>query len=337
MTILDTRRHAHRRLIASRRRFLGGIGLTALAAALPPGLPARAHAAVPTGTVLRIGDQKGGSQSVMEAAGVLKDLPYRIEWSQFPAAAPLLEALNAGAIESGYAGDAPTTFALAAGTSAKIIAAIRSNPRSTTILVPGSSPVRDIADLKGRTIGTGRGSIGHYLVLAALKARGLSPDDVKIAFLLPSDAKSALANGSIDAWSTWGIYVSQALLVDGARAVADGGELMSGLSYQSATLEAIATKREALADFVGRLAAARLWALDNSDAYAGIWAKTVGVDPAIAKHTFGVERARPVPIDPAVIGDQQATADLWKGFGIIPRRLDAGAIFDPGFNSALPA
>ncbi|WP_372399368.1 ABC transporter substrate-binding protein [Azospirillum sp. HJ39] len=318
------------------RRHTLGLGLSALAGLTIPPLR-QAQAAIPAGTVLKVGDQKGGVQSVLEAAGLLADLPYRIEWSQFPAAAPLLEALNAGAIEVGYAGDAPTTFALAAGTSARIIGAVRSNPQSTTILVPGNSPIRSVADLKGRTIGTGRGSIGHYLVLAALKANGLKPDDVKIAFLLPSDAKSALAAGSIDAWSTWGIYVSQALLVDGARAVVTGTGLMSGLSYQSATLEAIATKREALSDLIRRTAAARLWALENSTAYADIWAKAVGVDPAIARHTFGVERARPVSIDNSVIADQQATSDVWREFGIIRNRLDAAAIFDSGFNSALPA
>ncbi|WP_083897296.1 ABC transporter substrate-binding protein [Azospirillum sp. B506] len=317
------------------RRHALGLGLGALAAGTVP--LRRAQAAIPAGTVLKVGDQKGGVQSVMEAAGLLSDLPYRIEWSQFPAAAPLLEALNAGAIETGYAGDAPTTFALAAGTAAKIIGAVRSNPQSTTILVPGTSAIRSVADLKGRTIGTGRGSIGHYLVLAALKANGLKPDDVKIAFLLPSDAKSALAAGSIDAWSTWGIYVSQALLVDGARAVVTGSGLMSGLSYHSATLEAIAAKREALADLIRRTAAARLWALENSTAFADIWAKAVGVDPAIARHTFGVERVRPVPIDGSVIADQQATSDVWREFGIIPKRLDAAVIFDAGFNSALPA
>ncbi|CAO3451827.1 ABC transporter substrate-binding protein [Azospirillum largimobile] len=319
------------------RRHALGLGVGTLAAGLTLSPLRQARAAIPAGTVLKVGDQKGGVQSVIEAAGLLADLPYRIEWSQFPAAAPLLEALNAGAIEVGYAGDAPTTFALAAGTSAKIIGAVRSNPQSTTILVPGNSSIRSVADLKGKTIGTGRGSIGHYLVLAALKANGLKPGDVKIAFLLPSDAKSALAAGSIDAWSTWGIYVSQALLVDGARAVVTGTGLMSGLSYQSATLEAIATKRDALADLIRRFAAARLWALENSDAYAGIWARTVGVDPAIARHTFGVERARPVAIDASVIADQQATSDVWREFGIIPKRLDAAAIFDPGFNSALPA
>ena len=55
----------------------------------------------PAQTTLRVGDQKGNSQAVMEAAGVLKDVPYKIEWKEFPAAAPLLEALGAGAIETG--------------------------------------------------------------------------------------------------------------------------------------------------------------------------------------------------------------------------------------------
>ena len=73
--------------------------------------------------VLRVGDQKGNSQAVMEAAGVLKDVPYKIEWKEFPAAAPLLEALGAGAIETGVVGDAPFTFAAAANVSVKAIGA----------------------------------------------------------------------------------------------------------------------------------------------------------------------------------------------------------------------
>jgi hypothetical protein len=35
------------------------------------------------------------------AAGVLKDVPDKIEWKEFPAATPLLEALSVGAIETG--------------------------------------------------------------------------------------------------------------------------------------------------------------------------------------------------------------------------------------------
>ena len=67
-------------------------------------------------TTLRVGDQKGNSQAVMEAAGVLKDVPYKIEWKEFPAAAPLLdwtgtlaltdsEALSLGGRDEGAPGD----------------------------------------------------------------------------------------------------------------------------------------------------------------------------------------------------------------------------------------
>src|SRR4051795_6656888 len=92
---------------------------------------------------LRVGDQKGNSRAVMEAAGVLKDLPYQIEWKEFPAAAPLLEALGAGAIETGLVGDAPFTFAAAAGVPVMAIAAIRQSRDGLAVLVRKESPIRD--------------------------------------------------------------------------------------------------------------------------------------------------------------------------------------------------
>ena len=56
---------------------------------------------------LRIADQKGGMRSQLEAANALQNLPYDIKWAEFPAAAPLAEALNAGAVDAGIIGDAP--------------------------------------------------------------------------------------------------------------------------------------------------------------------------------------------------------------------------------------
>src|ERR1700757_3756188 len=92
-----------------------------LAAALLVG----ATALVSAETVLRVGDQKGNAQAVMEAAGVLKEVPYRVEGKEFAAAAPLLEALGAGAIDTGLVGDGPCSFAAAANVRAKAMAAIR--------------------------------------------------------------------------------------------------------------------------------------------------------------------------------------------------------------------
>src|SRR4051812_29025011 len=224
-------------------------------------------------TSLRIGDQKGGAQSLMKAAGVLERVPYRVEWSQFAAAAPVLEALNADAIDAALAGDAPTTFALAAGLRARVVAATRSAGAGTAIMVRKDSPIRTVADLKGRTVAVNRGSIGHALVISVTEAQGWGVQDITVANLLPTEAKTALSGGAVDAWCSWGVYVAQARLVDGYRIVADGGNgLLTGLSYLVASDRAIAGRREALVDFTRRLAAARRWAQSHPADYARVLA-----------------------------------------------------------------
>src|SRR3954452_14403866 len=107
-------------------------------------------------TVLRIGDQRGNQRAVMEAADVLRDVPYKIVWSEFPAAAPLIEALNAGAIDAGVVGDAPFTFGLASGVAMKAIAVRRSTQEGLAILVNGNSPAHTLQDLRGKRFATGR-------------------------------------------------------------------------------------------------------------------------------------------------------------------------------------
>ncbi len=101
----------------SRRHFIAG---TAAALIALPTLHAQ------TRPVLKAGDQKGGLRALLEAAGGLEGVSYDIQWSEFPAAAPLAEALNAQAVDSGPIGDAPLIFALAAGTRVKAIGATRS-------------------------------------------------------------------------------------------------------------------------------------------------------------------------------------------------------------------
>ncbi len=309
-----------------RQLLLGG-----LAAAGMSGGRARADS-----VALRVGYQKGGTQSVMKAAKVLDGLPYRLEWSQFAAASPLLEALNADAVDLAFAGDAPTTFALAAGLQARVISPIRTSGAGTAVLVTKDSPIRSAADLKGRTVAVNRGSIGHALVLAVAEAQGWPTDAVTIANLLPGDAKTALSTGAVDAWCSWGVYVAQARLVDEMRVVVDGGNgLLTGLSYLVAGTDAIARRRDALLDFSRRLVAARRWAQAHPDDYARVLAAEIGVTQPVARLVFDTEVPLPVPIDAGVIADEQKTIDRYLSAGIIRHSLDAGRLFDASFNGAL--
>jgi len=288
-------------------------------------------------TTLRIGDQKGNARAVMEAAGVLNDVPYRIEWKEFPAAAPLLEALSAGAIEAGLVGDAPFTFAAAAKVPVKAIAAIRQTREGLAILVPKDSAIRSFADLKGKKIGTGRGSVGHQLLLAALEKHGLTVDDVQLVFLLPSDAKVAYSSGSIDAWSTWEPYVSQEEGLFGARRIITGQGLTPGLSFVVARPEPIAEKRPQLQDFVRRLTLARAWSQSpaNIESYAETWGKLMSIPKNVPLQWFKRAKIGIAAIDESVVSDEQSTIDLYFRTGLIKEKLDAKAIVDPSFNEAI--
>jgi sulfonate transport system substrate-binding protein len=294
-----------------------------------------ARAGVP---VLRLGDQKGGVEALLRAAGQLDNLPYKIEIAQFSAAAPLLEALNAGALDIAWAGDAPTTFALANGTPAHIVSSHRSNGAGTALLVKPGSPVKSVADLQGRSIGTSRGSIGQALVLSALRASGLPPKSVKFAYLLPAEAKSALESDGVDAWATWGVYVAQGRLIDKYRQVIDGSNgILSGLGYLVALDTAIADKRAELHDIVGRAARASRWSVAHVDEYARYWSGLVGVSFDVARLSFITAPTTAVPIDDGVIADQQRTTDLYTGAGLLSRHIDARGFFDASFNDAVLA
>jgi sulfonate transport system substrate-binding protein len=302
-----------------------------LAAGLLLGFAAHASAQ----TTLRVGDQKGNSQAVMEAAGVLRDVPYKIEWKEFPAAAPLLEALGAGAIETGLVGDAPFTFAAAANVPVKAIAAVRQSRDGLAVLVPEKSAIRIFDDLRGKKIATGRGSIGHQLILAALEARGWKPDDIQIAFLAPSDAKVAYTQGSVDAWSTWEPYVSQEEVLFKSRRVITGDGLTPGLGFQVATPTAIKDKRPELEDFVRRLTAARAWSAGNVGSYAETWGKLMNIPTAVPLNWLSRAKIRISPIDDAVVTDEQTTIDLYLRAGLIKQKLNAAEIVDRSFSDAI--
>ncbi|MFD2136875.1 hypothetical protein ACFSLT_20175 [Novosphingobium resinovorum] len=69
-----------------------------------------------------LGDQVHLLQTKLAAVSRLDGTPYAISWGNFPGAAPLLEALNAGAVDTAPAGDLPIILAAAAGCKLKIAA-----------------------------------------------------------------------------------------------------------------------------------------------------------------------------------------------------------------------
>lgn len=310
-----------------KRLILAFFGLFALAAC------GRGDASSQDAAVLHVGSQRGGTKAVMLASGVLKGAPYRIEWSEFPAAQHLLEAIGGGAVDVGLVGDAPFIFAYQSGSPIRAVGAqfVEERPSGAlALVVPPKSPIRGIADLKGRTVATTRGSVGHYLVIRALADAGLPADWVKLSFLAPGDAKAAFDSGAIDGWVTWTPYLAVALK-EGARIVVDGQNIVSGYSFGVANETAIDGKRKLLDDFLNREAKALAWAHAHPDLYAGVLARETGLPLDIAQDFAMKTARRRVPIDATVIADQKRVLDDFRTAGTVSGQRPLVAGFDQTF------
>ncbi|HEX7875577.1 MAG TPA: ABC transporter substrate-binding protein [Sphingobium sp.] len=319
-------------MLSDRRAFLAGAAALGLAACGGAGPGGR--------TKLILGDQVHLLQSKAEAAGALTGLSYDVEWTNFAGAAPLLEALNAGAVDTAPAGDLPIVLAAAAGVPLKIVAAAVSSPKDIGIIVPSGSPIRSVAGLAGHRVivSSARGSISHYLLLEALKEAKLDRRKVDIGFMLPNDAAAAFAAGRIDAWAIFGTYQYAAEL-RGARLLRDGEGINTGLNLIAASQAALddPAKRQALRDLLGRLRQATLWSQAHPADYARIFARQTKVDPAVAALVAERQNALLVPPDAALVAKPlQRVVDRFHADGELPAYVDVASIVDASIFPAIP-
>lgn len=274
---------------------------------------------------LTVGDQAGIQQAILAASGALEGAKYQVKWAQFPAAAPLLEALRSQAVDIGYTGDAPLISALATGATISAVAVSKATAANgLAIIVPANSTIRSVADLRGKTVSpTTQGSIGHYELLSALAEAGVPAGDVKISFLDPVNAAAAFTSGSIDAWATWDPYTAVAQVDNNARIIRDAEGISSKLGILSANNQSLADKatKAAMTDFIRRFNTALTWANTHPDAYTGIYAKLTKRPTAIAALVAQRSQRVPAALDSANIAALQRVADRYQQFGVISEHV----------------
>jgi sulfonate transport system substrate-binding protein len=290
---------------------------------------------------LNVGDQKGGSEAILRAAGELKNLDYKIKWSTFTSGPPLLEAVNAKAVDIGGVGNTPPVFAAGAGSKIAVVAAFHGTSKGDAILVPNSSKLSKPQQLKGKSVAVAQGSSAHYQLVASLKAAGLSLSDVKVKYLQPADALAAFTSGKVDAWAVWDPYTSQILQAEKGRILTTGEGVTNGLSFQVAAPSALQDKKKAAAikDYLDRLRRATAWVYGHQEEWAKVWAKDTGLPYEVALASVKRTNASriSVAVDKPLIASEQQIADAFTALKLIPKKVDFATFVDPRYNGKLPA
>lgn len=273
---------------------------------------------------VKIGFQKAGifpavkQRQTLEAA--LKPRGIAVKWVEFAFGPPLLEALNTGNVDFGYTGDAPPIFAQAARGNLLYVAALPSAGKNEAIVVPEDSPIKTLADLKGKRVGFAKGSSAHNTTVAAIEKAGLSYADITPIYLAPADAVAAFAGGNLDAWTIWDPYL--ALAEKGkVRVLASAKDVHDANAFFLANREFTGKHPEVVALLNQTFAEESKWADAHRPEIIKSLHDATGVDAEALARAVNRSQFLVTPVTEKIAATQQTTADRFFKLGLIPKPI----------------
>lgn len=166
--------------------------------------------------------------------GKYQNVEYKIEWSSHTSGPPINNKMLANQVDIGMMGDFPLTINMntfrdkGAGVNSIYIATLSygATGAGNAVMVPKDSPIKSIADLRGKQVSVPFGSAAHGMLLGALKKEGINPDtEVKLISQAPEVGGTSLKTNQIDAHANFVPFGELFPLRGFARKIFDGAEL----------------------------------------------------------------------------------------------------------------
>ncbi|MFP3714488.1 aliphatic sulfonate ABC transporter substrate-binding protein [Puerhibacterium sp. TATVAM-FAB25] len=223
-----------------------------------------------------------------------------VNWLQSAGSNKANEALRAGAVDVGSTAGSAALLARANGSPIKTID-VYSQPEWSAIVVGPDSDVTSVADLAGRSVAATKGTDPYFFLLQALEANGVDPADVEVQNLQHADGRTALDNGSVDAWSGLDPIMAAAEAESGDELLYRNVDLNT-YGFLNATEEFVTEHPDVAQVVVDAYEEARAWAQENPEEVSALLAEVAGIDPEVASTV--IEERSNLGVDP-VPGDAQ--------------------------------
>jgi sulfonate transport system substrate-binding protein len=264
--------------------------------------------------------------SLLKARGTLEKrltpLGVAVTWTEFNAGPVQLEALNVGAIDFGDVGEAPPIFAQAAGAPLVYAGATVPRPKLEAVIVPKSSAIKTVADLKGKKVAFNKGSNVQYFLVKLLEKNGLKYSDVQPIFLAPADARAAFERGAVDAWIIWDPFLAAAQKTLEARLLVDARGVVNNRNYYFTSRDFASKNTDVLKIAIEEINGIDTWISKNKAAAALELSVVLGLDKSITEVFVGRAGYGTAPVTREILAEQQAIADAFFELKLIPKKLN---------------
>jgi sulfonate transport system substrate-binding protein len=255
---------------------------------------------------------------------LLAPLGVKVSWHEFASGLPLLEALNVGAVDlSADVADTVPVFAQAAGARFTYLAQEAPSPSAQAIVVRADSPLKSVADLKGKRVAVTKAAGSHYLLIAALEKAGLKFNDVAASYLTPADGRAAFERGSVDAWVAWDPFLAGVQRQSQVRILADGRNVADYQRYYLASSAFADAHPEVLAIVFEQLRKTGRWVKQYPKEAAQLLAPAWGLDVATVELANSRRSYEVRTVVAEQLNEQQRIADVFLAERLLPRKVNA--------------
>ncbi|ORC16087.1 ABC transporter substrate-binding protein [Rothia nasimurium] len=214
--------------------------------------------------------EKGWLETALQEQG------KEVEWVQSAGSNKANEALRSGAIDVGSTAGSAALLARSNGSPIQVID-LYSQPEWSALVTTSDSGISSVADLAGKKVAVTKGTDPYFFLLQALEEAGVSPDEVTIEQLQHADGRTALNQGTVDAWSGLDPIMASAEIEDGNTLFYRNVDFNT-YGFLNATEDFIESDPEAAQAVVDVYEYAREWALANEEEAVQILADSAGIE-----------------------------------------------------------
>jgi sulfonate transport system substrate-binding protein len=233
-----------------------------------------------------------------------------IKWVLSAGSNRALEYLNGDSIDIGSSAGLAALLARANGNPIRT-PYIYSRPEWTALVVRKDSPVRGVADLKGKKVAATKGTDPYLFLLRSLKQAGLKRGDIEHVALQHADGRTALEQGRVDAWAGLDPHMAASELEGGARLVYRN-VAFNTYGFLNVREQFLAQRPEETARVLAAYERARKWIIANPSEAARILAEEarVSLPVALLQVKLRTDFSQPQPGDEHVAALRQAAPIL---------------------------
>ena len=263
---------------------------------------------------------------------------YNIEWSQFNGTSPMTAAMQAGALDCATQGVLPIAQSMAAGSLDMYVIAqhVGERPGSFSVYwaVKDDSPIKTVADLKGKTVGIsviGGGTHGPFNLM--LRKAGLDPDkDLKLVEVPFSLSEDALRSGRVDAVNMNQPFAARAEAKGGTRKLFSLSEAVPNIVHilEACRKDFVDKNPELVSNYVKDITRGMKMAVADRDETMKVVSEVMKA-PIPVLDTYLLKPndfAREPGAAPNFAGIQ-AMFDVYTDANMLPKKLDASVLKHP--------